>query len=95
MSRWLLCVDDSKGPGSEHFETWVVAGEKYTIRRLEGSLDPNQKRVLLKEIKNPKIKISELGSYAEPGFALRRFVEIDELGNIIQEFNKTAIPILN
>ena len=93
--RWLLCVDDSRGPGSEYFETWVKEGEKYSIRRLEGSMDPNERRVLLNEIKNPKIKIAALGSYAEPGFALRRFVEIDELGNVVQEYNTKSVPILN
>ncbi len=91
----LLCVDDKRGPGSEYFETWVKEGEVYTLRRLEGSLATGVQRVLLKEIKNPPIKISELGAVAEPGFALSRFVEVDDQMNIIKEHNTKAVPVFN
>lgn len=91
----LLCVDASKGKGSEYFETWVEDQAVYHVRRLEGSLDGSGTRVLLKEIKNPPVKITALGAYAEPGFSLKRFVQIDDNFNVIKEFNTEAVPVYN
>lgn len=95
MGVRLLCVDARKGKGSEHFEHWVEEGVVYKQRRREGSLDPSKQRVLLEEIKNPPVFITELGIKAEPGFALARFVEVDDQMNVIKEHNKTAVPVLN
>lgn len=79
----LLCVDDSRNEASKHFQQWVVEGEIYTIRRVEGSLYQGQ-RVLLKEVKNLPVWIPELQTKCEPGFSIQRFKEIDELGNVAE-----------
>jgi hypothetical protein len=72
-----MCIDATRGPGSELFDHWVEEGEIYTVRRIEGSLT-GDKRVLLKEIKNPKIFVTALQGYAEPGFSLKRFIELED-----------------
>lgn len=90
----LLCIDDSRGPGSEHFQNWVQLGETYTLRRAEGSLEPGKQRYLLKEIKNPPIFVGELGIKAEPGFASTRFVVLEEDG-ALAEGNKKEELIIN
>lgn len=80
----LLCIDDSRGPGSEHFENWVKEGETYTLRRAEGSMEPGIQRYLLKEIKNPPIYVSAIMSKAEPGFSSKRFIVLQEY-NVLEE----------
>lgn len=74
----LLCIDDSKGKGSEYFDQWVEAGEIYTLRRAEGSFTAGTQRYLLKEIKNPPIYVTELGIKIEPGFIATRFVIVED-----------------
>lgn len=87
----LLCIDDSKGPGSSHFISWVEAGEIYTLRRREGSFNSNEQRVLLVEIKNPPVYIPELMGKLEPGFRASRFVEIED--EVMAEENVEASEI--
>lgn len=74
----LLCIDDSKGLGSEYFDQWVEAGETYTLRRSEGSLNAGDQRYLLKEIKNSPIFSTTLGMKIEPGFSSKRFVVLQD-----------------
>lgn len=88
----LLCIDDKRGLGSELFENWIEEGEIYTIRRTEGSLTGEQ-RVLLNEVKNPPIFVTALGMSVEPGFAMKRFIVLED-GNSIQEHKQhvDAVP---
>lgn len=88
----LLCIDDSRGLGSELFVNWIEEGETYTVRRVEGSLTGEQ-RVLLREVKNPPIFITALQMNAEPGFAMKRFIVLDD-NNSIQEHKQhvDAVP---
>ena len=74
----LLCIDDTKGKGSEYFDQWVEVGETYTLRRAEGSFTAGNQRYLLKEIKNPPIYMTELGMKVEPGFSANRFVKLED-----------------
>lgn len=74
----LLCIDDTKGKGSEYFDQWVEVGETYTLRRAEGSFTAGTQRYLLKEIKNPPIYMTELGMKIEPGFIATRFVIVED-----------------
>ena len=73
----LLCIDDSKNAMSKYFKNWVVEGEVYTVRRMEGSLH-GEIRVLLNEIKNDRVFVPELASSIEVGFAKSRFIELEE-----------------
>lgn len=88
----LLCIDATRWQGSEHFVNWIEEGEIYTVRRTEGSLTGEQ-RVLLKEVKNPPIFVTALQMNAEPGFAMKRFVVLDD-NNSIQEHKQhvDAVP---
>lgn len=87
----LLCIDDSRGPGSNHFINWIEAGETYTLRRKEGSFNSNEQRILLKEVKNPPVYIQELFMKVEPGFRASRFVEIDD--EVMENSNTKACAI--
>lgn len=89
----LLCIDDSRGPGSEYFENWIVEGETYTLRRSEGSMLPGQQRYLLKEVKNPPIYVSAIMGKAEPGFASTRFVVLQDDG-VLEEVNEKEIELV-
>lgn len=80
----LKCIDDSRNEASKFFTSWVEEGVIYTLLREEGALN-GEKRVLLKELRNPKVFVPELNGNFEVGFAKRRFVEVDELGLEIHE----------
>lgn len=84
MSKKLLCVDATPGKGTSNFENWIVEGEVYTLRATTGSL-VNEQGVLLKEIKNPPVFIKELAGRVEPSFARKRFVEVDDAMNLMEE----------
>ena len=43
--------------------------------------------VLLKEIKNPSVYIQELAGRVEPSFAFRRFVELSDTYEVMEESN--------
>ena len=75
----VVCIDDSVNPkvNMKMFPNWVVEGETYTVRRLEGAFG-SEKRVLLEELKNPVSYFPELMGSVEPGFSARRFVSYDE-----------------
>lgn len=88
----LLCINDSRGPGSEHFENWIVEGETYTLRRSEGSLEPGKQRFLLKEIKNPPIYVTAIMSKVEPGFSSDRFIVCQE-DNVLEEVNVEELEL--
>lgn len=89
----LLCIDDSRGPGSEYFENWVTEGEIYTLRRAEGSMEPGVQRYLLKEVKNPPIYVSAIMSKTEPGFSAKRFIVLQE-DNMLEEVNEKEIELV-
>lgn len=78
IGKKVLCIDSRSGKGSEYFTQWIEEGETYTIRRVEGSLEPGKQRFLLKEIKNSPIFVGELGIKAEPGFSSTRFVVLED-----------------
>lgn len=80
----LLCIDDEKRAGSGCFEQWVEAGEKYTLRKSEGSLT-GETRYLLKELKNPKVYVTELMGYFEPGFSSKRFIPLTDDLELVEE----------
>lgn len=82
----LLCIDDKPGKGTSNFENWIVEGEVYTLRAKTGSL-VNEQGVLLKEIKNPSVYIQELAGRVEPSFAFRRFVELSDTYEVMEESN--------
>ena len=82
----VVCIDDSRDERSINtHKFWVTEGEIYTVRSVEGSLSA-ETRVLLEEIKNPSLYFPELGGYAEPGFAGRRFMPYEDyvLGNVME-----------
>lgn len=80
----LLCIRDEKTPASKHFSNWIVEGDVYTVRKIEGSLH-GPKRVLLVEVTNPPVYIQEFAGKVEPGWDLSRFVEVDDAMNILEE----------
>ncbi len=82
----LLCIDDKPGKGTSNFETWIVEGEVYTLRATTGSL-VNEQGVLLKEIKNPPVYIQELAGRVEPSFSRKRFVEVSDTYEVMEESN--------
>lgn len=92
----LLCIDATPGKGTSNFKNWIVEGEVYTLRSTTGSL-VNEQGVLLKEIKNPPVFIHELGGRVEPSFARKRFVEVDDAMNAMEESRavKEDMLILN
>ena len=79
----VICIDsgikaDALLSVSEHFQQWVVKGNKYTVREIvdnDGIVDG----VLLEEISNKPIAIKLLGGkIQEPAFALWRFRELQD-----------------
>ena len=74
----VVCIDDSRDIKTiKTHPSWVREGETYIVRAVEGSLDL-EVRILLEELSNPSIYISQLGGYAEPGFAGRRFMPYED-----------------
>ena len=63
----------------------------YTLRRTTGSL-VNEVGVLLNEIKNPPVFIPELGGRVEPSYGRKRFVEVDDSMNILEEKSSIKEP---
>jgi hypothetical protein len=82
----LLCIDDKPGKGTSNFVNWVVEGEVYTLRATTGSL-VNEQGVLLKEIKNPSVFIQELAGRVEPSFSRKRFAELSDTYEVMEESN--------
>lgn len=73
----LLCIDDRKNVLSKYFKNWVVEGEVYTVRRIEGGLH-GEARVLLNELRNDRVFVPELAANIEVGFAKSRFIELED-----------------
>lgn len=86
----LLCIRDAKSPAAKHFVNWITEGEVYTVRRIEGSLHGPQ-RVLLVEVKNPPVFISEFAATMEPGWDLSRFVEVDDAMNLKEKESNVEV----
>lgn len=93
----VVCIDDSVNPrvNMKLFPNWVIEGEIYTVRRVEGSFG-TEPRILLDELRNPINFFPELGGKAEPGFAGRRFVPYDDyvLANSAVEEIKEEVSLV-
>lgn len=75
----VVCIDDSitDNVKIELFPNWVTEGERYTVRKVEGSIGRGQ-RVLLDQVRNPVTYFPELFGSAEPGFSAKRFASIED-----------------
>jgi len=84
----IICINSTKADGVDYsmFPSWVKEGEKYTIRRIEGSVDAG-KRILVDQLSNPKIPFPSLGGNVEPGFSIKRFANYEDyvMGNVEEE----------
>jgi hypothetical protein len=94
----VVCVDDTVRPPVqiELFPNWVVEGDTYTIRTIEGSFD-SEPRILVNELRNPSAYFEELGGKVEPGFSGKRFVPYEDyiLSNAIGEEIEEELELLN
>ena len=79
----VICIDDSPNPARADFTQWVVEGEIYTVRSIEGSWT-GVKRVLLEELRNPKKYFNTIMGVLEVGFSHKRFVSYEDyiMGNV-------------
>lgn len=82
----VVCIDDKRNGDSTFFQNWIESGETYTIRRSEGSIHQGP-RVLLDEVVNTPVYVSQLGGKVEPGFSTKRFVSYEDyvMGNLAEE----------
>jgi hypothetical protein len=83
----VFCVDGTRKRGSEFFEQFVEEGEVYTIRTKVYDGLSGKYRLLLDEVKNPSVYVTELMGSVEPGFDSKRFVPYEDyiLGNYVAQ----------
>ena len=82
----VICVNDTKEGNLDYsmFPNWIKEGEKYTIKRVEGSMT-GVTRFLLEEIANPSVYFPSMMGKAEPGFSHKRFADYEEFIGIEKE----------
>ena len=94
LGEKIICINVTRLDGVDYtmFKNWIVEGQTYHVKRIEGSMS-GDKRLLLDEVNNPAVYFPSLGGKVETGFSCSRFANYEQY--ILGTFEENNIEKIN